>query len=367
MACVEEEEDDCFVEPFFYDEASDLAMRARALEMTRREEEEKARQEEEKARKAEERRRRGLDHKRVMASIVEYDPKTKRKVYTRYSFNDFGVFDINEESPIPPMRYTKRYVHGLKLQDTANILSVKIVSSDKGFPINVYGTIIARDSIDHKCMYLFNRTGDNCQPIKSMDENLILTGPGRGLVLLDFIYLEIDLKIKLGEEPLGEQISKGLLMIDGRVLPRDKKVAVAHQMLESWFSIVEVRYATLLNAAESTFEIKLLEGRFYGKIMAGIEGIEPRIVIYNSDEDGVMSCEDRAVITLRRRVMTLRLNGMLTFGFAVPGGGAVATRQWNVEFTPRHRGEDKKDISCGTAKLQVKVFWSMLDYRPYIL
>ncbi|VAH12443.1 unnamed protein product [Triticum turgidum subsp. durum] len=299
-----------------------------------------------------------------MASILEYDPKTKRKVYTRYSFNDFGVFDINAESPIPPMRYTKRCVNGLKLQDTANILTVKIVSSDKGFPIDVYGTIIARDNIDHKCMYLFNHTRDNCQPIKSRDENLILTGPGRGLVLLDFIYLEMNLKIKLGVEPLGEQISKGLLMIDGQVLPRDEKVVVGHITLESWFSIVDVRYATLLNAIEGTFEMKLLEGCFCGKIMAGIEGIEPRIVIYNSDEDGVVSCEDRAVIMLRRRVMTLHLNGMLTLGFAVPGGGAAATRQWKVEFTPRHRGEEKKEISFGTAKLQVKVFWSMLDYRP---
>ncbi|KAF6992914.1 hypothetical protein CFC21_009871 [Triticum aestivum] len=362
MACVEED-DFCFVEPIFYDEARDLARRARALEKKARQEEEKARQEEEKARKAEERRRRGLDHKRVMASIVEYDPKTKRKVCTRYSFNDFSVFDINEESPIPPMRYTKRSVHGLKLRDTANILTVKIVSSDKGFPINVYGTIIARDSIDHKCMYLFNRTRDNCQPIKSRDENLILTGPGRGLVLLDFIYLEIDLKIKVGEEPLGEQISKGLLMIDGRVLPRGKKASVAHQTLESWFSTVDVRYATLLHAVEGTFEIKLLEGRFCGNITAGINGIQPRIVIYNSKEDGVVSCEGRTDITLRRRVMTLRLDGMLTLGFAVRGLGGAATRKQKVEFTPQHRGEEKKEFSCGTAKLQVKVFWSMLDYR----
>ncbi|XP_073359635.1 uncharacterized protein [Aegilops tauschii subsp. strangulata] len=217
-------------------------------------------------------------------------------------------------------------------------------------------------------MYLFNRTRDNCQPIKSralLDENLILTGPGRGLVLLDFIYLEIDLKIKLGEEPLGEQISKGLLMIDGRVLPRDEKVAVGQQTLESWFSIVDVRYATLLHAVEGTFEIKLLEGRFCGKIKAGIEGIQPRIVVYNSKEDGVVPSEGRTDITLRRRVMTLRLDGMLTLGFAVRGlGGAAATRQWKVEFTPRHRGEDKKEISCGIARLQVKVFWSMLDYRP---
>ena len=153
-------------------------------------------------------------------------------------------------------------------------------------------------------------------------------------------------------------------MIDGRVLPRDEKVAVAHQTLESWFSIVDVRYATLLNAVEGTFEIKLLEGRFCGKIMACIEGIQPRIVIYNSKEDGVVSCEGRTDITLRRRVMTLRLNGMLTFGFAVRGGGGAATRKQKVEFTPQHRGEDKKEISCGTAKLQVKVFWSLMDYRP---
>ncbi|XP_048552536.1 uncharacterized protein LOC125532561 [Triticum urartu] len=358
MACVGEEE--LSWEDLFFNKAAMLA----AAQEEGEAEKEKAREAEEKARKAAENRRRRLAHQQVMASILEHDPKTKRKVYTRYSFNDFSVFDINAESPIPPMRYTKRCVDRLKLQDTANILTVKIVSSDKGFPIDVYGTIIARDSIDHKCMYLFNRTGDNCQPIKSRDENLILTGPGRGLVLLDFIYLEIDLKIKVGEEPLSEQISKGLLMIDGRVLPRDEKVAVAHQTLESWFSVVDVRYATLLNAIEGTFEIKLLEGSFCGKIVAGIEGIEPRIVIYNSEEDGVVSCEDRAVITLRRRVMTLRLNGMLTFGFAVPGGAAAATREWEVEFTPRHRGEEKREISCGTAKLQVKVFWSMLDYRP---
>ncbi|XP_044972833.1 uncharacterized protein LOC123440325 [Hordeum vulgare subsp. vulgare] len=356
---VEEPEIESWVDVFF-DEAAMLFL-AQKAEASK---EKKARQEEEKARKAAECRRRALAHRQVLDSILEHDPKTKRRVYTRYPFTDFSVFDIDAKSPIPPMRYTKRCIDGLGLEDTANILSVKIVSSDKGFPINVYGTIIARDSIDHKCMYLFNRHRDNCQPIRCREENLILTGPGRGLVLLDFIYLEIDLKIKVGEKLLGEQISKGLLMIDGRVLPRDEKVNVGHQTLESWFSIVEVRYATILNAVEATFEIELLEGRFCGKIMAGIKGIEPRIVIYNSGQDGVVSCEDRTVIKLRRRVMTLRLNGILKFGFEVRSDGGGATRKQKVEFTPQHRGEEKKETCCGTAKLQVKVFWSMLDFRP---
>jgi hypothetical protein len=30
----------------------------------------------------------------------------------------------------------------------------------------VYGSVIARDSIDYKCIYLFQRHRDDCQPIK---------------------------------------------------------------------------------------------------------------------------------------------------------------------------------------------------------
>ena len=88
MACVGEEE--LSWEDLFFNEAAMLAA-------AQQQEEKKAREAEEKARKAAENRRRRLAHQQVMASILEHDPKTKRKVYTRYSFNDFSVFDINAE------------------------------------------------------------------------------------------------------------------------------------------------------------------------------------------------------------------------------------------------------------------------------
>ena len=50
---------------------------------------------------------------------------------------------------IPPLRFTKTwYLSGLNLVDSMSIISVKIVSNIY-FPINVYDTIIARNSVDH--------------------------------------------------------------------------------------------------------------------------------------------------------------------------------------------------------------------------
>ena len=68
------------------------------------------------------------------------------------------------------MRYTYIiYNEGDEHRKSAavNILSVKIASLDVGFPIDVYGTVIFRDSIDYKCVYLFHREIDNCQHINS--------------------------------------------------------------------------------------------------------------------------------------------------------------------------------------------------------
>ncbi|KAK1691705.1 hypothetical protein QYE76_008403 [Lolium multiflorum] len=136
MAGVDDDDDDFFVEPLLYDEAKLFARMDAAREAC-------LRAEEEQARKHEERRRRGAAHRAVLNSILEHDPKTGREVYTRYSFTDFSVFDIDEESLIPPMRFTNSgYIRGINLEDSANILSVMIASSDRGFPINVYGTII---------------------------------------------------------------------------------------------------------------------------------------------------------------------------------------------------------------------------------
>ncbi|KAF6987298.1 hypothetical protein CFC21_004954 [Triticum aestivum] len=355
----EEEEEVEDVEPLLYDRAKWVAWAVEEKERSRREEEEKAR-------KREENRRRSEAHDAVMDSIIEHDPKVGRDVYTRFFLRDFSVFNIDEESSVPPMRYTDSiYQDEFGLEDSANILSVSIVSSDVGFPVDVYGRVIARDSIDYKCIYLFHRNRDDCQRVNE-DGMLILTGPYRGLVLVDFIYLEIDLKIR--EEGVPERpFSKGLISIDGRVLSREKDVMVRSETLESWLSTTEVRFTTVLNAVECTFEIKLTEGLFKGNITVGIADKarkldnEHTIVIHDSTADGVVTSDESGVIKLRRSVITICLERNVMFRINNEAAGVCVERTFG--FTPRRTGVDEEKITCGAGKFGFRIVWSLMDFR----
>ncbi|KAI4964029.1 hypothetical protein ZWY2020_008468 [Hordeum vulgare] len=253
------------------------------------------------------------------------------------------------------------------LEDSANILSVSIFSSDVGFPLNVYGRVIARDSIDYKCIYLFHRSRDDCQRLNE-DGMLTLTGPSRGLVLVDFIYLEMDLKIREDGVFPDRAFSKGVISIDGRVLSREEDVVVTSETLESWLSTTEVRFATALNAVRCTIEIKLLEGCFSGNIIVGISDkdrnldTEQTIVIHNSKTDGMVTSDQCGAIKLRRSVITICLERMLVFhmnnNMAV---GVCAERTFDL--TPHRTGANEMEITCGAGKFGFRVVWSLMDFR----
>lgn len=85
----------------------------------------------------------------------------------------FGPYDTI--SPIPPMRYTHRkddpMPRHISVRHTLQIISVKIKGIRGGlqWPINVFGLIAARDTIDRNRIMIFNRTRDNCQTITKED------------------------------------------------------------------------------------------------------------------------------------------------------------------------------------------------------
>jgi hypothetical protein len=178
------------------------------------------------------------------------------------------------------MRFTNRVFNehnGPEVCTAVNVLFVQVISSDVGFPIQVYGTVIARDSTDFKRIYLFRRDRDHCQLISSKDEALILTSPKRGLAMLDGNYVETDMKIKHDDQGQDRELSKGVLSIKGIVGQSLEKCTVKKLSLHTRLSTVAMVYAVVVSAVETTIAMEVVEGEFCGTVTAHTIGIKKRI------------------------------------------------------------------------------------------
>ncbi|CAL4943943.1 unnamed protein product [Urochloa decumbens] len=168
-----------------------------------------------------------------------YDPKRRSFHCCRGFERDVcepAVFDHEEEStariarPLDTIPDSKLD----RLRLALNVIHVKVLASDVGFrPVRVYGTVLMRDGLDFKCIYLFQRDRDNCQVISSPGEMLALTGPNRGPFEATTFYFEINLKIR-GEEQIMDRIFCRSLI--GQDYPLDQWTK--KKEISSWLSIL---------------------------------------------------------------------------------------------------------------------------------
>ncbi|GJN01579.1 hypothetical protein PR202_ga18856 [Eleusine coracana subsp. coracana] len=330
-----EEDEDDEIKPLFSEEEVEVEVDERTKGGTAEEKAERLKREaEEKKREEKELEWRSRKRRSVIDSVRVFDPKSKSIVWVRFPFEDLSEFDLDEESNIPPMRHTGMNYEGCNMYWSANILSVKIMSSDVGFPLDVYGT----------------------------DDSLILIGPSRGFLLKDFIFLEVDLKIKHEQGKFRQLLSKGLLQNDGRVVTR-QEIEVKSVSHASWFSTVKVEYTAVKTAVEATVEFQAFQGNFCGEIAAHTSSIINRIVLHDSNNAGDMAtCDASGIIHLRRRVIAVCLNEMLIFTIVTrldTAATAASTRM--IQFVPSLNGANEHVIHCGAVKLRVKVTWSVID------
>jgi hypothetical protein len=180
-----------------------------------------------------------------------------------------------------------------------------------------------------------------------------LTGPTRGLELLDNIYLEVDLKVK-DKRNKDQELSKGLCAIDGVRLGGLKHSEVGCVDLESRLTTVQVKFAVVAFAVEATIEIKVIKGNFCGDITACTSSIQDCLVLHDSKAGGV-TCDGSGMIQLWRRVVCVGKKEKLLLRIAT----ASATQ--TVSFTPDVNGAGQVEITCGDVTMLVKVNWSLFD------
>ncbi|TVU18352.1 hypothetical protein EJB05_34442, partial [Eragrostis curvula] len=300
-------------------------------------------------------------HLELQDGILDFDPKQEGQYYTRLSSVDLTIFDLDEESPLGPMRFTNvvyKDQGDYKLCEAINIFSVKISCSDVGFPVHVYGTVIARDSLDKKCIYLFRRDQDHCQIINSEDESLVLTGPKRGLALISNDYIETDLKIKDDQGKVRE-FSKGILTIRGIARRSLKQCKVESESLATRLSTVDVMYGFLIKAVEGTIGIEVIQGDFDGRITAYTTSIPNELVLYDRELYGAMTGDDNGVIQLMRPVVCVSFSkDMLVIVAKTRDGKSERT----IRFTPMVNSAEDGEIRVGAIEMRVIVTWSIMDF-----
>ncbi|CAM0885088.1 unnamed protein product [Alopecurus aequalis] len=303
-----------------------------------------------------------LEKKALMAlhifrcqEFTEYDPKLNDFGYTRFPMFNIAFFDLDEESRI--RRGQQLHPQRKSIEESSiNVTSLKICGSDVGFPINLFGTVIARDEVDYKCVYLFRREMDDSQIIASSGDLLALIDPCRGIVASDKIYFEFSLKIKT-DSAATKDFSKGLLVFDSICVSEDEQSSTTP--LISWLSEVELTCAHVLHPVEATIAINLLKGQCnISRVEAWTtENSKDHMILYDDKAASTrMVNDDCGSVPLTRRVVAVPLDEKVVLYL-------VGEDQPEPLVLTLGQTDEVHTCKMGSAEVQVKIDWTALPRR----
>uniref|UniRef100_A0ACD5XHM1 Uncharacterized protein n=1 Tax=Avena sativa TaxID=4498 RepID=A0ACD5XHM1_AVESA len=290
-----------------------------------------------------------------------YDPKRRGFICTRFCNYNIAFFDLDKESRLargPPIATITGPISEWGVQSSVNVISLKVTESEVGYNFSVFGTVLARDQVDYRCLYLFKREEEDAQLITSSDDTLTLTDPSRVLILSDEIYFEIDLKIKCDGGAIKD-FSKGVTSFSRSRLPADKQTMTVS--LYSWLSRVQLSCENVVNPVEATIAINILKGPCnLSRVSAWTVGnYRDRIILYGSEGGSTqtVTCYGGDSVPLSRCVVAVPVDKNL-----------VLLLHSGAEMLEVTLGQSDEHCICkmGRGELQVKVAWTgILKRKKY--
>ncbi|XP_052145452.1 uncharacterized protein LOC127764593 [Oryza glaberrima] len=281
----------------------------------------------------------------------------------------FGPYDTI--SPIPPMRYTHRkddpMPRHISVRHTLQIISVKIKGIRGGlqWPINVFGLIAARDTIDRNRIMIFNHTRDNCQTITKEDRYLLLTGPTRAVVVSDPVYFEAPLKVKGSVESEDKDLSFLAVPLTGA---SDRgETRLVNREYTSRLSTLELTFGFVVESLEASISVSIIDGSwqdgFRGAFTAHTPSLKDnKVLLLDSGYCEMVPVTADRMIKLSRHVVSVEGEGDLTVSVLALGTDNVIEDE--KDFTPKEAGMSQSSLDVGFCKLEAIVNWSLLSLLP---
>ncbi|TVU18222.1 hypothetical protein EJB05_34308 [Eragrostis curvula] len=154
--------------------------------------------------------------------------------------------DPDEENCIRHVPFQMIHVFSLSLAKTP----VRSTS------VQLYGYMAARDDMDGKLNYVFNRSRDD--PLIVQQGSLIemSTGPKRGIVMISNVLFEFDMRIKAGEKEEDD-----IQLIDGVILCNEcmSTCPVSHRISGNCGGAVDMTLAFVELGGEAVIEVIISE------------------------------------------------------------------------------------------------------------
>ncbi|CAM0957937.1 unnamed protein product [Alopecurus aequalis] len=310
-----------------------------------------------------------MDPTEDLSDMQAVEAKRFREFWDFLWADSFGSFEVMDKSlyyaPIQPLLYTdQKPLPGTAYpMRTLQVFSVRVaeIKDELHWPLDVYGIIAARDSLDHNRNIIFNRTRDNCQTIDIENPCLTLTGPTRAIVVVDPVHFEVTLKVK------GDTESEDRDLSYLAVCYRDSGSSESYvfkRVRTSKLSTVELTLGDIVESVEATISVKVVgaewpEG-FQGLFFANTTSIDGKKIELLAFGDDKLPVAADGTIQLSRRVVSVEADGELRVSVMATCLEDRTVERDSKTFEPQKDCRTRRTMKVLSCKLEVTVAWSLV-------
>ncbi|CAL5061808.1 unnamed protein product [Urochloa decumbens] len=286
-----------------------------------------------------------------------------------------------DTTKLGPMRFTDEPAprYGALPISTLQVFSVKVegIKRKRGlqWPLDVFGIVAVRDSVDFNRNVIFSRTRDNCQTLTKEDRNLALEGPTRAVLWMDHLNIEVKLTVKGATQSEDKDLS--FLVVPFRCGDATYSLQICRYKT-SKLSTLRLTLGHIVHSVEATIFVRVSDGSWPGGFRAQfaafatgvrdkrkrIAGVDHNKILLLDSGSGKVPITGEGEIMLSRRVVSVETTGKLRVCVKASEVSKCVKNAVKDElfFTPKEANRSSGLLDAGFCKMEVTVAWSLVSY-----